>query len=353
MKEKIKKSSSPFRRDRHIYYTFFIIFLFYISAHYFFGLPIILSTYFTSVIKASFLTGTLVLIFHFMNLLMKKEKHPLFRYYEIAKYPIINANETINILLILFLLSISLSLFTNTKEFLPNINKFYLDSELSSIDYYLHLNQHPWEITHYFFNSSVSSGIINLLYNLWFFFVWIYLIYFCYSTRNSELRKNSIICFILCWTINGNILATLFSSAGPCFYRHLYENEKNYGQLFNILTEQNLDLINNGSFLKIWALSTQEMLWSSYSSNSSILGGGISAMPSMHVSITTLIAISLSNYNKKLGAICWIYLVAIQVGSVHLGWHYAIDGYVSILATTLIWYAVSKWTKKAPIKDRG
>lgn len=32
-----------------------------------------------------------------------------------------------------------------------------------------------------------------------------------------------------------------------------------------------------------------------------------------------------------------------MIGSVHLGWHYAIDGYVSILAVIVIWKAVG-WT---------
>ena len=44
--------------------------------------------------------------------------------------------------------------------------------------------------------------------------------------------------------------------------------------------------------------------------------------------------------NKKLGYIAWIYAFFIQVGSVHLAWHYAVDGYVGAILVVALWHLI-------------
>ena len=78
----------------------------------------------------------------------------------------------------------------------------------------------------------------------------------------------------------------------------------------------------------IWALGAQEMLWGDYQVRDVMVGSGISAMPSMHVAIATLFALVCWRVRRWLGIVMTIYAVIIMLGSVDLGWHYAVDGYL-------------------------
>ncbi|MER8645783.1 phosphatase PAP2 family protein [Mesorhizobium sp. M1252] len=60
-------------------------------------------------------------------------------------------------------------------------------------------------------------------------------------------------------------------------------------------------------------------------------------MPSFHVAMVTLNALLLSSINRPAGIFAWLYVAAIMLGSVYFSWHYAIDGYVSIILIWLIW----------------
>jgi hypothetical protein len=90
------------------------------------------------------------------------------------------------------------------------------------------------------------------------------------------------------------------------------------------------------------SLRLRDHLWAAYATGEGAVGTGISAMPSLHVAIVTLCAISSWYLSWRVGLAMTFYAVVILAGSVHLGWHYAVDGYASIIGVAVIWYAVGK-----------
>jgi hypothetical protein len=66
-------------------------------------------------------------------------------------------------------------------------------------------------------------------------------------------------------------------------------------------------------------------------------------MPSLHNAIAVLYALAAFRIGRLLGWFMTGYAVIIFIGSVHLGWHYAVDGIVSAAAMVLIWRWVDRW----------
>jgi len=62
----------------------------------------------------------------------------------------------------------------------------------------------------------------------------------------------------------------------------------------------------------------------------------------MHVALAFLFYLAMRHVSKALSAAAGIFCVLILLGSVHLAYHYAVDGYVSIAATLIIW-KVAGW----------
>lgn len=342
------------KRDQRIYFSFLAIFFIYcIFSIYKKGYIETPDLYIKTIYLACSITLSLASITYFTYLIFKKEKRPLVKFLELLKIPFRKWQECINLILIFTLISIIFSIYTDIKTDIPKNINFYLDPLLIKLDRTLHFGTTPWRITHSIFSSPISTAIINLFYNLWFFISWIFLITFCCLYRNHKIRERTIICFLLCWSVNGSIAATLFASVGPCFYDLLYQGTNEFVDLMTLLNQQNITLTEKEEFFKIWALSTQNMLWEGFSEQSSGFAEGISAMPSMHVSMATLMALATYSIKKWLGAIFWAYTVIIMIGSVHLGWHYALDGYVGALMTTGIWLSVAKLSKASHNSTRN
>jgi membrane-associated phospholipid phosphatase len=73
-------------------------------------------------------------------------------------------------------------------------------------------------------------------------------------------------------------------------------------------------------------------------------------MPSLHVAIAFSYVLLGAAIDRRLALAGGVFTALILIGSVHLGWHYAIDGYFSILMTWLIWRAVGwllDWSRVA------
>ena len=105
--------------------------------------------------------------------------------------------------------------------------------------------------------------------------------------------------------------------------------------------------------IPLWFLDTQQMLWDGYTGKIPALG--ISAMPSMHNASAVLFALAFRQVSKGLGWFFTAYAVVILAGSVHLGWHYAIDGYAGVLIAGFSWWLaghLARWCGQLPAMQR-
>jgi membrane-associated phospholipid phosphatase len=140
---------------------------------------------------------------------------------------------------------------------------------------------------------------LGLFYGLWHLVhlgsvLWI--LHWPASTDKSRF----IIGCILSWAI-GMVLAYIFSSAGPIFT----------GRFDPALAPESVRRVT-------------QFLWANYLQGTAILGGGISAFPSMHVALAVWFALALQS--RGLGWLGWCYAFGVFACSVILGWHYSLDG---------------------------
>ncbi|TIQ51778.1 phosphatase PAP2 family protein [Mesorhizobium sp.] len=235
-------------------------------------------------------------------------------------------------------LPIFFSMFTSIKGGISKVQPFYADTALAAIDRTIHGGVDAWRFFHPVLGFGPLTFSLNVLYNLWFAAVFIVLFCVVFSTRNERLRSQFLVTFVLTWVLLGNVLAAVFASVGPAFLAIFY-SDATFSPLMDYLR-------TTSATYPVSALNTQSYLLASSGLDGPRLGSGISAFPSIHVAAATLNAIYLWRFG---GVLRWgsiAFLAAIQLGSVHLAWHYAVDGYASMLITLIIWI-LAGWLQKA------
>lgn len=333
----------------YLYCSITTIVIYSFSLYLEFPIDYSFTTYLDTLGAGLYITGVFWCIYYYFHLIIKKETRPIKKFWIKIKQILFPLSKPISFIVSITFLNLIFSNHTFLKSLIPTINSFHWDKKFSDLDKIIHFGYTPWEITHTMFSSPWSSLMINVAYNAWFFVMWGVLIFFLIYKEKLLLRQQFLITFALSWMVLGVILATLFSSAGPCFME-LITGDTRYVPLMDKLNLQSqyLTSIDLG---RLWALSTQEYLWHEYITSTNSIGSGISAMPSMHVSIAILMALSTYRINKKVGYIFYLFAIIIQIGSVHLGWHYAIDGYTSTILTVILWKIVGILLKIVKDKD--
>ncbi|MER8645782.1 phosphatase PAP2 family protein [Mesorhizobium sp. M1252] len=230
------------------------------------------------------------------------------------------------------------SMFTSIKGGVSRIQPFYADTSLVAIDRAIHGGVDAWRFFHPMLGFGPVTFSLNVLYNLWFAEVFIVLFCVAFSARNGRLRSQFLVAFVLTWVLIGNVLAAAFASVGPAFFMPFY-GDGTFSPLMDYLQSINLTY-------PVSALATQNYLLVDAGFDGPRLGSGISAFPSLHVAVATLNAIYLWRFGRLLRWASIAFLAAIQLGSVHLAWHYAVDGYASMLVTPIIW-AIAGWLSNA------
>jgi hypothetical protein len=220
--------------------------------------------------------------------------------------------------------------FTNLKILIPALQPFSWDPTFAEWDRLLHGGIHPWQWLQPILGHPYLTSLINSVYHSWFFLTYGVLLWQVTNTTRPRLRMQYLLTFLLIWALIGNAAAIMLSSAGPVYFGRVTGLADPFAPLMDYLRQASL-------VAPVPALGVQDMLWNTYVAKGLAVGGGISAMPSLHVAIAFSFVLLGRAIDRRLLVAGAVFTALILVGSVHLGWHYAIDGYVSILATWLIW----------------
>ena len=244
---------------------------------------------------------------------------------------------------VLLILPLFGATFTNLKVLIPAIAPFSWDPALSEWDRLLHGGYHPWQLLQPLLGYPYVTSFFNAVYHFWFFLAYGVICWQIASTDRPRLRMQYLLTFVLVWAVIGTIAAMLLSSAGPVYFGRVTGLPDPYAPLMTYLHHAS-------TVAPVPALGVQNMLWNLYQSQGMAVGGGISAMPSLHVAIAFSYVLLGAAIDRRLALAGGVFTALILIGSVHLGWHYAIDGYFSILMTWLIWRAVGwllDWSRVA------
>lgn len=232
--------------------------------------------------------------------------------------------------ILLVALLIAFASYTTFKFKIPDIVPFYADSWAAGLDAWLHHGD-AWRLAHAVWPDAWSRFVFYC-YNYGWFLYWFGTPLFVVLWQRPEIVKRYLWALLLTFIVCGTILATLYSSVGPVFFADILKDDR-YGELMTRLGT--LDGMN-------YILGYADYLYTSYEQQNAVFGTGISAIPSMHVAVVTLNAWLFSAINRWAGLFAWVFAAMIMFGSVYTGWHYAIDGYMSFLAVTAVWFAVRR-----------
>jgi hypothetical protein len=226
--------------------------------------------------------------------------------------------------------------FAFIKKAIPLAVPFSWDITFMQWDQVLHFGRHPYELLAPLLNVPWVTFLINVNYNIWFFVMFTCWFWQGFGPKDTALRMRFLLGFTLTWFMGTSVLGTIFSSVGPGLYGRLLPGAVDpFAPLMGWLN-------NVAQTHTIFVIPTMNELWKDYESGTGLING-ISAMPSMHVGTSVLFAIlGFASGKKWLGYLMSAFAFLIFIGSVHLGWHYAIDGYAGAAIAVVCWWVSGK-----------
>ena len=227
--------------------------------------------------------------------------------------------------------------FGTLKMLMPLARDFSWDDWLAAADKLMFLGYQPWQFTHAVFGGAYFTHLIDLVYSMWVALLFTAVLFYSLLAPRYE-RARFFLAFAGSWLLIGVAGAYLFASAGPCYAALI--GAQSAGEFAPLM--ERLKAMHEGG-TKLGAYEWQGILWQHHAAREYGFAMGVSAMPSMHNAITVLYALSLGRASRPIRIGAWTFVALIFIGSVHLGWHYAIDGIGAGLMMWGIWAAAGKY----------
>jgi hypothetical protein len=243
-----------------------------------------------------------------------------------------------------FIMYTTLLLYGGQKSMISYVIPYHWDYLFFQVDRWLHFGQLP----HEYISKTPSFGFIKVmdtLYYVWFFVIYLGVMGHIVFQKSIMTLQKIVLSFSVVWLFMGVYMATIFSSYGPIFW----DDFDNYFNPYRDYISHLRSIEDDSLFFTFF----YERLLSLQSSVPLVDINGISAMPSLHVALSFLTFLHVPKRLLFLKLGVGLFFLSIFVGSIVLGWHYAVDGYVSILCTYILWrgvnWGIDKYQKRIAV----
>lgn len=266
----------------------------------------------------------LVLVLSWKSVVLLYRERPERAFRRLAEAAVENRERIVIAILGSVLLAVGSAAFGSLKAGIPQVVPFWFDMPESKFEDWL-FGGHPAVLI-----DPRVPWILPFLDRFYATFVGVHLfaVLGVLGSKPSADKSRAIVALALAWLLIGVVTAYLCSSVGPIFYDRTYGGHK-YAELTAILAQY--APITTFTANALWAIEQQHV---------PVIANGISAFPSMHVTLTCWLALVLKR--TRFAPLGWTYLGLIWVGSILLGWHWGLGGIVGGLGMIGLWKLAPK-----------
>ncbi|HYD17732.1 MAG TPA: phosphatase PAP2 family protein [Patescibacteria group bacterium] len=249
--------------------------------------------------------------------------------------------------LVAFLAMSADNFFFMSKSLIATVNpggKLFWDPVFRDFDHALHFG-YPHEYLIPAVNALNLAQVLDVSYALWLLVMFFATGYTIFVERRLLQRLQFLWTYLLAWIVLGTFGATAFSSVGPLFYGDFIPWPSPYAAV-----GENLTRMSEQGFM--FAAKTRDLLLGWAHNDQVFDPNALSAMPSMHLAIAWLLVLYARGISRAAFAAACAFFAVIFTGSIYLGFHYAVDGYVSVAGVSLIWWGAGRVLKRHHGRNR-